>query len=100
MLTAYRAVDGGYPRLLLDFRGRPGNHGAVNHDHPGLIERDVASRGCHEIGRVGEADVKDLDAVERAILDIPPRSVVSPAQDLQQRLSDLSEADNQDGCRR
>src|SRR5712664_1628835 len=100
MLAAYRAVDGRYPRLLLDFRGRPGNHGAVNHDRPGLIKRDVASRGCDEIGRVGEADVKNLEAVDRAILHIPPRSVVSPAQDLQQWLSDLAEADNQDRCRR
>jgi hypothetical protein len=94
MLSAYRAVDGRNARLLLDFGGRPGNYGAVDYHELGIIQRDVAGRRRDEIGGIWEAEMKDLDAVEGAVLEVPSRSLVCPAQYLQQWPSDLSEADN------
>jgi hypothetical protein len=42
--------------------------------------------------------MKDLDAVEGTILDVPARCLVSLTQGLQQWASDLAEADHQHRC--
>ncbi len=91
MFPAYRAVDRRDSRLLLDYPGRPGKHRAVHDYHVGLVELGVADGGREELRTEREAQMKDLNAMEGAVLDVPADRLVATPQDFKQRAPNLPE---------
>jgi hypothetical protein len=95
MFPEYRAVNCRDSRLLLDYPRRPGHHRAVHDYHVGLVKLGVADRGREELRTEREAQMKDLNAMERAVLDIPAYCPVATPQDFKQRAPNLPEPDDQ-----
>ena len=77
--------------------GVPGDGGAVDHDYPGPVARDVAGGGGDELQAERDTHVQDLDTVEVAVRHhISAKRVVGRAKDLQEGAPDLAETDDED----